>query len=89
MARGSKGEEDLLKSCYRTSLQLAKAHEIKSIAFPNISTGVYGYPKMEVARVAVDEVQNFFKTDDFIEKVTFICFDQENYDLKHKMKICV
>ena len=56
---GSKGEEDLLRGCYKNSLSLAKNHNIRSIAFPNISTGVYGYPKAEAAKLAVDEVKKF------------------------------
>jgi len=81
---GSNGEEGLLRSCYRSSLQLARDHEIKSIALPNISTGIYGYPKGEAAEVAIDEVQKFLIGDDFMEKIIFICFDRENYDLYYK-----
>lgn len=82
---GSKGERELLRSCYTTSLHLAVEHGIKTIAFPNISTGVYGYPKKEAAEIAVGEVQNFLKDNNSIEKITFVCFDQENYDLYAKL----
>ncbi len=78
---GSEGERELLRSCYTSSLLLAVKHGIKTIAFPNISTGVYGYPKKEAAEVAVEEVKLFLKNNASIEKVSFVCFDQENYDL--------
>ena len=78
---GSEGERELLRSCYTSSLLLAVKHGIKTIAFPNISTGVYGYPKKEAAEVAVEEVILFLKNNASIEKVSFVCFDQENYDL--------
>jgi len=81
---GMKGERELLSSCYIDSLKLAQEYGIKSIAFPNISTGIYGYPKEEAAAVAVEEVENFLKDNNSIEKVTFVCFDQENYDLYKK-----
>ncbi len=82
---GSKGEEELLRSCYRSSLQLAKKYAIRSIAFPNISTGVYGYPKEGAAKAAIEEVKSFLKDDASIEKVIFVSFDQENYDLYRKL----
>lgn len=82
---GSKEEEVLLKSCYRSSLQLAKDHRIKSIAFPNISTGVYGYPKEKAAKAAIEEVKRFLKEDNSIERVIFVSFDEENYNLYKKL----
>lgn len=82
---GSKGEEALLRSCYNSSLHLAKDHNIKSIAFPNISTGVYGYPKKEAAKAAIDEVKRFLQGDPSIERVIFVSFDEENYDLYKKL----
>lgn len=71
----------LLESCYRSSLQLAVANDCKSIAFPNISTGVYGYPKREAARIATDTVSKFLEKNNRLEKVIFICFDDENYSI--------
>lgn len=53
----------------------------KTIAFPNISTGVYGYPKEEAAKIAITSVHDFIKDTKAIEKVTFVCFDDENFDL--------
>ena len=74
-------EAEKLSNCYRNSLELAAKHGIKSIAFPNISTGVYGFPKQDAAGIAVKAVREFLETNDQIEKVQFVCFDQENYDL--------
>ena len=71
----------LLGNCYLNSLQLAVDNDCKSIAFPNISTGVYGYPKREATRVAIDTVSKFLSENNSLEKVIFICFDDENYSL--------
>ena len=78
---GNKGEPELLADCYRNSLQLAIAHAIKSIAFPNISTGIYRFPKPEAAIIAVREVQQFVANHNSIDEVFFVCFDDENYVL--------
>lgn len=75
---GQKGEDDLLKSCYQKSLQLAFEHRLKSIAFPCISTGVYRFPKERAARIAVDAVYEGFKKYPAIEKVIFVCFSLED-----------
>lgn len=77
---GSKGEPEQLADCYRNSLELAQAHDIKTLAFPNISTGIYGYPKQAAAEVAISMVQSLTETSR-VEEVTFICFDTENYAL--------
>lgn len=77
---GGKHEAELLKNCYINSLKLAEEKGIKSIAFPNISTGVYGYPKEEAARIAIDSVRNYIKYST-IEKVIFVCFNDENFNL--------
>ncbi len=76
---GDKGEEKLLEDCYRNSLELACDFEIEETAFPNISTGIYGYPKKEAAQTAINTVSNFLKDNVFIKKVVFVCFDDENY----------
>jgi O-acetyl-ADP-ribose deacetylase len=78
---GNHKEEQLLASCYDESLQLALEHSLKSIAFPNISTGVYGFPKREAARIALSRVQSFLQKNQFPSKVIFCCFDEENYAL--------
>ncbi|RYY62805.1 MAG: O-acetyl-ADP-ribose deacetylase [Chitinophagaceae bacterium] len=78
---GKKGEAEKLASCYRASLKLAEEHGCQSIAFPNISTGVYGYPKPEAARIAVRTVLEFLKEEGSRMQVLFVCFDEENYRL--------
>ena len=75
---GCENEEGKLTSCYNNSLKLAVKNGCKTIAFPNISTGVYGFPKNEAARVAVNTVKEFLAKSDKIEKVIFVCFDEEN-----------
>ena len=79
---GGEGDEgDILKCCYRNSLFLACENGVKSIAFPNISTGVYRFPKELAADIAVNEVKGFLQYYDDIERIIFVCFDNENYDL--------
>jgi len=78
---GSSGEAELLASCYRKSLLLAEAEGFKSIAFPNISTGVYGYPKDKAAKVAVEAVRKTLEETPGVELVVFVCFDNENCQL--------
>jgi len=74
---GGQGEPDLLASCYRNSLRLAVEHGVRTIAFPAISCGVYGYPLDEAARVAAREVEHFLAADDRIETVYLVCFGEE------------
>jgi O-acetyl-ADP-ribose deacetylase (regulator of RNase III) len=78
---GGQGEPELLASCYRKSLLLASEAGLESIAFPNISTGVYGYPKAEAAETAYKTVTNTLAEVPGIKKVIFVCFDRENYGL--------
>jgi len=75
---GKYGEPEKLKSCYKRSLEIALENNVETIAFPNISTGVYGYPKKEAANIAVDTVIEFVKQYDEIKEVTFCVFDEEN-----------
>lgn len=75
---GKRNEEELLASCYRQSLELAVENGIKSIAFPNISTGVYRFPKQRAAEIALAQVNEFLSTNPSIEKVIFAIFDEEN-----------
>jgi O-acetyl-ADP-ribose deacetylase len=70
----------LLADCYRNSLTLAVENEVKIIAFPNISTGIYHFPKDKAADIAITTVNNFAQKEK-IEKVIFVCFDDENYQL--------
>jgi O-acetyl-ADP-ribose deacetylase (regulator of RNase III) len=76
---GKSAEEELLANAYRNSLELAVNHDIKTIAFPNISTGIYHFPKERAAEIAVETVKEFLKENGTIEKVLFVCFDAENY----------
>ena len=76
---GNKDEAQKLADCYRNSLQLAVENGCDSIAFPNISTGVYRFPKKEAARIAVETVTNFLAETEGIKKVVFVCYDEENY----------
>ncbi len=77
---GSKGEPTLLASCYTYSLKLALEHHIKTIAFPAISCGVYGYPIAQATRIAVGETVKFLSQHDEIAQVIFVCFDDEIYN---------
>jgi len=77
---GNYDERSKLASCYKNSLQLAIHNQCKTIAFPNISTGVYGFPKKEAAIIAVKAVRNFLEADHSIDKVIFVCFDEENFE---------
>lgn len=74
---GHKGEPDLLANCYRNSLRLAEEHKLASVAFPGISTGIYGYPKTEAASIAVREVQQWLATHEWPQAVVLVAFDIE------------
>jgi O-acetyl-ADP-ribose deacetylase len=78
---GEKDEENLLESCYRRCMEIAKGNNLKIIAFPNISTGVYHFPKIIAAGIAIREIKKFLKNPGCIEKVIFVCFDEENYSI--------
>ena len=80
--RGGKNKEDsLLESCYLESLNLAVKYNCNSIAFPNISTGVYGFPKERAAEIAIKSVLTFLQTSPLPKKVIFVCFGHENAEL--------
>lgn len=76
---GVKGEPQLLCSCYEESLNLALENGIKTIAFPAISCGIYGYPISQAATIAIKETANFLELHHEIESVSFVCFDDEVY----------
>lgn len=79
---GSNNEEELLRNSYRNSLKLAVENHVESIAFPNISTGVYHFPKELAAKIAVKEVSDFMvENGQNIKRVIFVCFDSVNYKL--------
>ncbi len=75
---GGKADEDqLLAGCYRNSLELARQHQIRSIAFPSISTGAYRFPFELAAKIAIETVTEFLESDDEIRKVVFCCFGED------------
>lgn len=82
---GNTNESDLLAGCYRKSLLLAVANNCTSIAFPNISTGVYGFPKELAANIAIHEVRSVILTNKMISKVFFCCFDSENFQIYKRL----
>jgi len=77
---GAHGEPELLASAYRESLRLAMAHGVRTIAFPAISCGVYGYPVGEAASIAVGEVRSFLQSEPVVERVILTCFGQTVLD---------
>ena len=77
---GRRGEPELLASCYRTSLALAREHALKSLAFPAISCGVYGYPLEQAVVIAVRECREFVAGHGAIESIIFACFDRITLD---------
>ena len=82
---GTTGEEELLASCYRECLNLACSHDCKTLAFPNISTGIYQFPKKFAAEIAIREVTRFLEMSLMPQKVIFMCFDNENYTLYQEL----
>ncbi|AZA52692.1 O-acetyl-ADP-ribose deacetylase [Chryseobacterium sp. G0201] len=78
-----KESSELLANCYKNSLKLAESLDVKTISFPGISTGVYGFPKELAAKIAVDEVKKF--QSDNIEKIIFVCFGDENEEIYKKL----
>lgn len=74
---GGDDEDELLARCYRASLTLATANGVRSIAFPAVSTGVYGFPRPRACAIAVNETHRFLLTDDTLQRVIFISFDSE------------
>lgn len=79
--RGRPQDPQLLASCYRTSLELARKHGLKSIAFPAISCGIYGYPVEEACRIAIDSVRDFMAGHKLPERVLFVLFSEDFFEL--------
>jgi len=75
---GHKNEAEKLAACYRNSLQLALDNQLNTIAFPNISTGIYRFPKDEAARIAVNTIRDFLAEHEGIREVMLVCFDDES-----------
>lgn len=78
---GQSDEESLLASAYSSSLKIAVDNQVKSVAFPNISTGIYGFPKEKAAEIAIQTVTAFLASTNAIESVIFVCYDAENHDI--------
>jgi O-acetyl-ADP-ribose deacetylase (regulator of RNase III) len=76
---GNRNENEKLVNCYLNSLRLAVEHDCKTIAFPNISTGVYRFPKEEAAKISVESIRGVLSHNNSIEKVIIVCFDDENF----------
>ena len=82
---GSNNEDNLLANCYRNSLRLAVENDIKTIAFPAISTGVYRFPLERATKIAITEANNFLEQNNTIEKIIFVAFDERTYDCYNKL----
>lgn len=80
---GNYGEKELLESCYRESLELAKQHQCETVAFPLISSGVYGYPKDQALKVAIDIISTFLLENDML--VYIVIFDKAAYQISEKL----
>ena len=78
---GSNNEDKLLANCYKNSLKVAVDNNVKTIAFPSISTGVYSFPVERASKIAVREVKDFAEKNSFIERVIFVCFDNKTYSV--------
>ena len=76
---GGHGEEELLARCYRRSLQLAERHNVRTIAFPAISAGVYGYPMAQAAQIAVTQIMVYLQGESVLERVMLVCFNDRAY----------
>jgi len=77
-------EKELLAACYKNSLDLAKQYNIKTIVFPAISTGVYGYPKEEAAKIVYETLKNYLEKDDFFEEIRLVFYSDSDLELYQK-----
>jgi O-acetyl-ADP-ribose deacetylase (regulator of RNase III) len=82
---GNHGEAELLASCYRRSLEIATDHDLTSISFPAISTGVYRYPPEEAAQIAVATARNFIERSTSLREIIFCCFSDRDYAIYAKL----
>jgi len=82
---GTSDENMLLRNCYSNSLKLAAQHDVKSIAFPSISTGVYGFPIAAAAKIALNTVREEIKQPAALERVVFVCFSKSDYTIYEHM----
>ena len=77
---GKHNEDDLLASCYQKALALAERNKVRTLAFPSISTGAYGFPIERACRIALREINNHLKENSQLEKVVVVCFDRRTHD---------
>ncbi len=82
---GQHNEDRLLANAYLNSLKIAEKNNLKTIAFPNISTGVYRFPKKKAAEIALKTVNDFLKNSKAVKEVIFVCYDDENYEIYKQM----
>ncbi len=78
---GNHNEDELLANCYKNSLEMAVENDVKTIAFPSISTGAYNFPLERAAKIAVNEVIQFLEKNDTLEKIIFVCFDDKTVNI--------
>jgi O-acetyl-ADP-ribose deacetylase (regulator of RNase III) len=78
---GRHGEDELLGNCYRSCFALVEQHGIRTVAFPSISTGVYGFPMDQAARIAVREAKAFLEKNTSVEKVLLVCFGRHAFEI--------
>jgi O-acetyl-ADP-ribose deacetylase (regulator of RNase III) len=84
-SQSKSGADQLLANAYHNSLRLAVENHVKTIAFPNISTGIYHFPKDAAAQIAIHTVDDFLAGHNQVEKVIFVCFDEENYHIYNSL----
>lgn len=77
---GQRGEPELLASCYRNVFALAERNDLKTLAFPAISTGVYGYPLDQAAKLSIAETRQYLQSGGRLKRIVFVCFNQANFD---------
>ena len=82
---GMRDEDQLLSAAYTNSLKLAVENGAKTIAFPNISTGVYSFPKERAAKIVIAAVKEYLKNDNSLDEVIFVCFDRENHEVYKRL----
>jgi O-acetyl-ADP-ribose deacetylase len=82
---GNNNEETLLANCYLNSLLIAEHLKIKTIAFPNISTGIYRFPKLKAAEIAIKTINDFIEKTKYIETIFFVTFDEDNFEVYKKL----
>ncbi len=78
---GNRREDEILKNAYLSSLKLARAKQLKSIAFPSISTGAYHFPKERAARIAIETIKSFINNNTYPDEIIFVLFDDESYQI--------